>query len=147
MYPLRIWILLAFIYEGCLKARSDFSTFLPLCPRSLVRFHIPIQGPLQCFYNYRHRLLLSHPANPCDLPWKKIMATMSGEMMTLYCLTFEKVPLVQHGLLVEEIPGPSHTCPAVSVLASVTEYLTQNAFRSCSFCPHYLSTHIETSSV
>ncbi|KAK2528147.1 Oca2 [Columba livia] len=43
---------------------------------------------------------------------EKIMATMSGEMMTLYCLTFEKVPLVQHGLLVEEIPGPSHTCPA-----------------------------------
>lgn len=54
---------------------------------------------------------------------------------------------VQSTLLVEETPGHNHTCLAVSVLANVTKCLTQNAFKSCSFLPHYLSTHVETSSV
>lgn len=51
---------------------------------------------------------------------------------------------VQSTLLAEEIPGHIHACLAVIVLASVTKYLTQDAFRPCSLLWHYSSTHIET---
>lgn len=52
------------------KHEVIFLHLFAVCPGSLIRFHMPIQGPLWCFYQYRQRLLHSYLANPCESPGK-----------------------------------------------------------------------------
>lgn len=64
--PWGFWSCLLLFMKVVSKPKEIFLHFFPVCLKSLTRSHIPIQGLLWCFYQYRCSLLLSHLANPCQ---------------------------------------------------------------------------------